>query len=186
MKQPVCCLTYCFPCCSAYYTRYKALDGDLTRYVCCQGYSDCMCFKAGQCYEQSCPAFCLGVESCCCVGPGMSSSREFVMDQYSLRPDACDNRIIRLTNCLQVLSCVCDILAIFMSQLRDLAHLIHSVAQIVFYTTLGCMAAQVNYELDSRKGEMGDAYTSIPTGDLIPELDRESDVLLKEKDVNMV
>jgi hypothetical protein len=34
-------------------------------------------------------------------------------------------------------SSVCDILAIFVSQLRDAAHLIHTVAQIVFYTTLG-------------------------------------------------
>jgi hypothetical protein len=30
------------------------------------------------------------------------------------------------------------------------------------------MAAQVNYELDSRKGAMGDAYASIPTGTVIP------------------
>ena len=36
-NQPVCLLTCCCAPCSAYYTRYKVLDGDLSRYTCCQG-----------------------------------------------------------------------------------------------------------------------------------------------------
>lgn len=156
---------------------------------------DNYCFRAGSCGERDCPSFCLCVESCLCVGPGMSSSRIMIMDQYGLRSDPCDNRIIRLTNCLQILSwsvlycistsiiiqsiidffnhlyhicSVCDIMAIFMRELQHLAHVIHVVAQIVFYTTLGCMAAQVNYEVDFRRATNA-AYQSIPTGEVISE-----------------
>ena len=35
-NQPVCCCTYLLPCCAAYYTRHRVLDGDMNRYVCCQ------------------------------------------------------------------------------------------------------------------------------------------------------
>ena len=42
--------------------------------------------------------------------------------------------------------------------------MIHVTAQIVFYTTLGCMAAQVNYEYDFRKSNDVD-YQSLPAGD---------------------
>lgn len=63
---------------------------------------------------------------------------------------------------------MCDILAIFVDHLRHLAHLIHVIAQIVFYSTVGCMAAQVNYEVDYRRATRG-AYASIPTGEIIPD-----------------
>lgn len=42
--------------------------------------------------------------------------------------------------------------------------MIHVTAQIVFYTTLGCMAAQVNYEYDFRKSNDA-GYQSLPAGD---------------------
>jgi hypothetical protein len=32
---------------SSYYTRYRALDGDMSRYLCCQGYINCLCFRGG-------------------------------------------------------------------------------------------------------------------------------------------
>ena len=57
--------------------------------------------------------------------------------------DPTDNRMIRLTNCLQLLSCVCDVAAIFDENLRHLAHMIHVTAELCFYTIVGCMAAQV-------------------------------------------
>lgn len=47
-----------------------------------------------------------------------------------------------------------------------MAHLIHVVAQIVFYSTIGCMAAQVNYEVDARRSNMS-VYESIPTGEVV-------------------
>jgi hypothetical protein len=98
--QPYCCGTYFCPCCSAYYTRYRVLEGDMNKYICCQGYLSCgVCFQPGKCGERSCPEFCLALESFCCLGPSMSSSRMYVMDMYDLRPDPCDNRLIRFSNC---------------------------------------------------------------------------------------
>lgn len=73
------------------------------------------------------------------------------MDQYNLRPDPCDNQIIRLTNCLTCMSIVFDILALFVKELRHLAHIIDVMANMVFYTTIGCMNAQVNAEIDHRR-----------------------------------
>ena len=85
--QPVCCITYlCAPCCT-YYTRYRVLDGDMSKYSCCQGYLNVACFRSGTLGESSCPECCLCLESFCCLGPSMSSSRLFIMDQYDLRPD---------------------------------------------------------------------------------------------------
>ncbi len=164
-NQPVCCLTYLLPCCSAYYTRYRVLDSDMKRYTCCQGYLDgTCCFRSGVLGEQSCPEVCLCVESFCCVGPSMSSTRMFIMDQYDLRPDPMDNRVVRLTNCLMMLSCVCDILSIFIRELRDAAHCLHTVANCVFYSTIGCMASQVNKEVDYRRASLQE-YSQLVTGD---------------------
>jgi hypothetical protein len=159
-NQPWCLCTALLPCCSAYYTRHRALDGDLSRYACCQGYFDSICFRAGSCNESQCPHLCLMCEAFCCVGPSMSASRIFISDLYDLRPDPMDNRMIRFTNCLTLLSCVCDVASMFDENLRHLAHLIHVAAEVVFYTTLGCMAAQVNREIDVRKATS--AYAVVP------------------------
>jgi hypothetical protein len=46
--------------------RRKVLEGDMTKYRCCQGYFDVCCCRAG-CYgEESCPEFCLCLETWCC------------------------------------------------------------------------------------------------------------------------
>jgi len=113
------------------------------------------CFEAGKCGEQSCPEFCLCCEGTCCVGPSISSTRMFIMDKYQLQSDEvilifvpsddsfklsqpqCDNRLIRFNNCMQMLACICDILAIFIAELRDCAQCIDIIANIVFYCTVG-------------------------------------------------
>ena len=138
------------------------LDSDLTRYSCCQGYMDVCCFRAGMCQEQSCPALCLCCESVVCLGPSISSSRLFVMDQYDLRPDSCDNQLIRFSNCLAMLSCVCDILSIFHRDLRHLAHTIDIISNCVFYSTMGCMTSQVLAELSYRRENASEYYSMGP------------------------
>lgn len=109
-------------------------------------------FRAGTCGEQSCPTLCLALESFCCLGISMSSSRIYVMDMFDLRPDPCDNRIVRFTNCLMCFACILDVIAIFVPCCRDTAHHIQTLANMVFYTTIGCMAAQVSHEVDYRRG----------------------------------
>ena len=75
------------------------------------------------------------------------------MDKYALQSDPCDRRIIRFNNFMQLLSCVCDILACFYPEFRDCAEIIRLIADIVFLCTAGCMNAQVNVELKHRKGQ---------------------------------
>ena len=150
--QPNCCLSYCFPCCFNYYTRYEVLDKDLSNYSCCQGYLNGLCgFHAGQCNESQCPECMLCLESFCCLGPSMSSSRLFVMDRYGLKSDPMDNRLVRFSNCIVMLSCVCDCLSTFIRELRDCADCMRNVAKCVFYCTFGCMAAQVLNEVKLRR-----------------------------------
>ena len=87
-----------------------------------EGYFNvCCCVKAGSCGEQSCPDLCLFCEACVCNFAAVSASRMYVMEKYDLTSDPCDYRLIRINNCLQMLACVCSVLAIFIAELRELA-----------------------------------------------------------------
>eukprot|EP01031_Cornospumella_fuschlensis_P031791 gene31791-38430_t len=148
-----CCwfLGQCIPvtcACTQYALRRKVLGGDMTKYSCFQGYFNICCLQAGTCGEQSCPDFCLCVESCCCNFAAVSASRMYVMEKYDLTSDPCDYRLIRINNCLQILACVCDILAIFIADLRNLANIIDMIANIFYHCVSGCMTAQVAHEVN--------------------------------------
>jgi hypothetical protein len=56
---------------------------------------------------------------------------------------------------------ICDIMAIFDENLRHLANVIHVTANAVFYSALGCMAAQVNREVDFRRASRT-VYEPVP------------------------
>lgn len=124
--------------------RRKVLEGDMSKYQCFQGYyTICCCIKGGSMNEDSCPDFCAFLEGCLCNCVAVSASRVYVMEKYNLTSDACDYRIIRINNCLQLLACVCDILAIFIDSLRQLARVIDNIADCFYHTVSGCMTAQV-------------------------------------------
>jgi hypothetical protein len=148
-NDPCCFLmSACYPC-AQYSLRKKVLKGDMSRYLCGQGYyAGCCCCKPGKLGEKECPDLCLCCEGFCCPGLAVSASRMVVMDEKGLLSDPCDRRIIRFNNCVQCASCICDILACFVPEFRDAADLLRQVAQIVFCVTQGCMTAQVNYELN--------------------------------------
>jgi hypothetical protein len=150
-EQPGDCLLSCFcPCCMACDARSRVLDGDHTQYQCCQGYVNICCFKAG-CYgEDSCPTCCMCVEAFCCLSCAVSSSRLYLMDKYQLLSDPCDRRLIRFNNCLQLASCICDIVAIFVAGAENFAKILDLIAEIVFCVTQACMQAQLRHELDYR------------------------------------
>jgi hypothetical protein len=157
-SQPACCigtLPCCVPC-----VQYKLREEVLVKvgggfngqtYLCGQGYyPNCCCFKPGQMGEKDNPELCLFCEACCCPGMAASASRFVVMDHYQLTPDPCDNKIIRFNNCLQMASCICYCAALFMPELRECAQILDLIADIVFYSTLGCMVGQVHHELAHR------------------------------------
>jgi hypothetical protein len=69
------------------------------------------------------------------------------MDARSLRPDPVDYQLIAFSNFCQILSCICDIAACFYEDLRELAQLIDCIADMITYSVVGCMGAQVEHEL---------------------------------------
>lgn len=154
MKDPaVCCVGFCCNPCMGCYMRKKALGGDLGLYMCCQGYADGLCCghpKAGS-YGDTGNPVCMACEMLCCPGLATSATRQYVMDQYDLASDPCDRQIIRFNNFMQMLSCICYTLAIFVPECRDIAEIIGCIADLVFLATAGCMFAQTNYELTERE-----------------------------------
>lgn len=112
-----------------------------------EGYYDNFCCGmtfAGSCGESTCPDLCLFLEGCLCNSCAISSSRSFVMEKYDLSSDPCDYRLIRINNCLQMLACICHVLAIINDAFDNLAQLIDRIADIFYHTITGCMTAQVS------------------------------------------
>jgi hypothetical protein len=115
----------------------------MTQYQCCQGYINICCFKAGMCGEENCPDLCLCVESCLCNCFAVSASRMYVMDKYQLSTDPCDYRLIRINNCLQMLACICHILAQINDIFEAASAIIDRIADLMYHCVSGCMTAQV-------------------------------------------
>jgi len=143
----------CIPCTSPiaqYCLRRKALQGDMSKYVCFQGMLSevCCCIKPNALGEKKCPQCCLCLEVCCCNSCAVSATRAYVMTKYDLMADPCDNRLIRCNNIIQVISCVCDLLAMINDSFRECAKCCDLLAQLMYCIVSGCMTAQVVKELD--------------------------------------
>lgn len=69
------------------------------------------------------------------------------MDKKRIRPDPCDFQIIACSNFLQLLSCVLDIVAHFVKELRDAAVILDCIADCFTLSAAGCMGAQIKHEL---------------------------------------
>lgn len=120
----------------------------MTKYSCFQGYFDCCCCQAGACGEAHCPDCCLCLEAHCCNFMAVSASRIYVMEKYDLTSDPCDYRLIRINNCLQCMACICNVLSMFVSELKQLSRIIDFIAQLFYHCVSGCMSAQTAFEVD--------------------------------------
>lgn len=78
----------------------------------------------------------------------MSVARVHLMDKRSLRPDPIDYQIIAFANCLQLISCLCQIAALAFEGLEQAAEAIECVADAVSCSVAGCMGAQIHHELN--------------------------------------
>merc|ERR1711939_935573 len=151
-KDPCCCPCgfFVFPI-PLFCLRKKYLEVSGDEYLCCQGYfPGCLCIKPGKVGDKQCPTLCNCCESIFCPALGMSSTRMAVMDFYNLGSDPQDRQLIRLSNACQMLGCICNILAIVFSELREAARIITMIANCITFTIIGCMAAQVNTEFKKR------------------------------------
>jgi len=157
-KEPACC---CFgflcPCPSACMARMKVLktrypgQDAMQHYACCQGIFDgACCGLVGYCVApfRDCPLVGLALESLCCHGLAVSSTRIFVMLEWQLATDPMDYQIIRFSNCMQGLACICEVLACIDDSFKEAAQIIQCLADLVYYATTGCMHAQTMAEMN--------------------------------------
>ena len=123
----------------------STIEQELTANRCCrQGYFNCHpCITKFLDPWRGCGMFGICMESLCCHGCAVSSTRMYVMDTYSLGVDPMDNQIIRFSNCMQCLSIICTMAAIIDETFADAAALVECIADLVYYATTGCMTAQV-------------------------------------------
>ena len=135
--EPMTCLSaYCLPWCCVRQQRIELLENDMTRYICCAGIMGHTC--TNWCTENCTHGredVCLCVESFICLGCAIHGNRYMVMSHYGLTTDCCDIFILYL-------SCICSILACLCQN-----DLFETLADIIYYMTVGCMVAQHQHEM---------------------------------------
>jgi len=92
------------------------------------------------------------------------------MDKKDLHPDPVDYQIIAFSNCMQMLSCFCHILAMVESSFRELAQIIDMIAEIVERCVSGCMGAQIQLELAHTKSGGPPKVSAAPSAGGAPAL----------------
>lgn len=153
-REPGCCCLsmLCF-CPVQIYMRHRVLNhvdhgSGWNNYKCCQGY-----FGNFSCGDSSCPVPCMCLEAFCCPGCAVSATSYVIRERYNLGLDEDDVRLIRCNNCLQVLSCVCFIVACITPCEGDdvAARIIDCIADAVFCAISACMTAQTYHEVNMRE-----------------------------------
>eukprot|EP00049_Salpingoeca_infusionum_P028063 m.36035 g.36035 ORF g.36035 m.36035 type:complete len:188 (-) comp9951_c0_seq1:1856-2419(-) len=127
-----CALACFFPCCMAYSLRKRALDNKMADYKCCQGY---ICPNCVDCFvpdQSQCPEFCLCLEVTFFQSCAISATRIFVQEQRQIITDPCDIKIIACNNAMQILTCICRVLAHVNGIFGHVARLIQLAADIVY------------------------------------------------------
>lgn len=147
-KPGFCCYAGFCPYCASYQLRQQALYGDMTRYICCAGYCPC----SGRMGEQKCPEFCLGLETVCCFGQSVASTRWLIQDELQIQTTQCDNCIIGTMIAMQYVACLCSIAACLTgsADLAELSQCLDCVADILWCTVCTCIQTQHKAELEHR------------------------------------
>lgn len=155
-----CCLTTMLCYCPAQvWMRHRVLNhvqpgSGWANYKCCQGYfGGCCCLQPGQMGEETCPVPCMCLESCLCPGLAVSATSIVLREHYSLALDDDDVRLIRCSNCLFMLACICQCIACMTDCEGDdqVADVISCIADAVFLSVAGCTTAQAHHEMVKRE-----------------------------------
>ncbi len=147
--DPLCCCYgfFCQPCAACYWRKafLEKIGNGVQDYVCCQGYiPKCCCCDFPNMGKGS--LLCLCCEGCCCDVLSLSITRIYVMDMKRLHPDPGDYQIIQFSNCMQMVACICHVLAYVDGNFRELAMIVDLIADIVERCVSGCMSAQLHLE----------------------------------------
>eukprot|EP00041_Stephanoeca_diplocostata_P036226 m.1310593 g.1310593 ORF g.1310593 m.1310593 type:complete len:227 (+) comp24826_c0_seq7:265-945(+) len=144
-----CCIAMFCPPCFACHLRAQAIQGDWNKWKCCQGY---ICPGCCSCcddigHNNDCQKLCLCLEVMFFEPCAISATRIYVQEERQITTDPCDNRLIRFNNIVQLLSVICDILAIINGSFRHIARILDNIANIVYCLTQACMQSQTHLEL---------------------------------------
>lgn len=146
--------------------RKRALQGDMTKYLCYQGYAGYnrnpnSPTEQNSCVK-SCPSCCACLEASCCPCASLTATKMLLVDERKLSLDPCDNCIVNFTVGCAVCACVwkyiyCTFRYLTLCCLCTylcfpyLCELIENfpalVACCVGCVTMSCMAAQIDLEL---------------------------------------
>ena len=156
---PCCVTTMLCYCPAQVWMRHRVLNhvqpgSGWSNYKCCQGYfGGCCCLQPGQMGEETCPVPCMCLESCLCPGLAVSASSIVLREHYSLGLDDDDVRLIRCSNCLFMLACICQCVACMTDCEGDdqVAHIINLISDAVFLSVAGCTTAQAHHEMVKRE-----------------------------------
>lgn len=167
--DPLCCCCGFFGAglgCTACWARKSTLEAfgnGIDDYTCCQNYIPACCCCGGQdsCKGNMCAMCCEGL---CCPILSLSIARIYVMDIKQIHPDPVDYQIIACSNCLQIISCIIHIIAIFVEQLREAARIIDCIADLFTLSVAGCMAAQLNVEMNYWASQGTTGMTNVGMG----------------------
>merc|ERR1711881_363572 len=86
-------------------------------------------------------------ESFFCECFALSSTRIYLQIERNIINDPCDNRLIRFNNCMQLLSCICYILAMIDDMFSMAAMIVDFIADVVYAIISGCMIGQMDLEM---------------------------------------
>jgi hypothetical protein len=93
------------------------------------------------------------LEALLCPGVAVGATSNVVREAYRLGLDEDDVRLIRCSNCLQILACCCTCIC-WLTECEGgdaLSLIVNIVSDVVFCCVGGCMTAQVHHEIKVRE-----------------------------------
>jgi len=108
------------------------------------------------------------MEAILCECVAISATRIYVQIEREIVTDPCDNRLIRCNNCIQLLSCICHILAVISDTFELAACILDVIADVTYCVIQACMQAQTHLELERHPtpADYG-PVTSQPKGNVV-------------------
>jgi len=143
-KNPVgCCYGMCCMCCFAYQQRDRILKNANLPYQCCGG--SCCCCSTPEIWDSPGRECCMCLEALCCTYLAVIVNRDLIMYHYQINLDPCDEYIIDVCVCLNI---IFGILALIDDNFRNIKDILDLLLMII----MACSLAQQESTLDVATG----------------------------------
>jgi len=144
MKNPIgCCYGFWCMCCFAYQQRDRILKNANLPYQCCGGYF--CCCPTPVCDDTPQRECCMCAEAYFCTYVAVITNRDLIMYHYQINLDPCDEYIINVCLCLNI---IFSILAMIDDSFRNIKDILDLMLMII----MSCSLAQQESTLDVATG----------------------------------